>query len=426
LNSKTNDDPRQQLDTDPTTSEKSELNPQTYTVGSFNGIGTTIYDNIVPFLGILLGSAGVIQGLIVSIKQLGGALMNPVWGRLSDYFGRRCFLMLGNLFLAILSFITPFSPDPVFLLGLLVFETLALSIINPTWNGYLGDITSVSKRGRMLSRIGFSITIIGNLGLLITMVFLGNDDPAISTPEILILPFFVAGTSYFVAMVVAYFLPTKNLRKRPKTVIPSISFKDMKFTPIYARLLLIETIFFLAWSSAWPVYPYITIEVANSWLDIGLLTFAMALTIALSQYAGGNLISKFGSKKIIVVSRIAIVIAPILFLAAAIFDSIEIIYISNAIVGLSLGASGIAIVTIILNNAPEESKATYMALYAMFLGIAGFIGSTTMGGILQFLSGNNKPSLGVLTILLLLVAFARLFSWFSYFFLLQDKREISN
>jgi MFS family permease len=411
---------------DPPPREKSELNPQAYTVGSFNGIGTTIYDNIVPFLGILLGSAGVIQGLIVSIKQLGGALMNPVWGRLSDYFGRRRFLMLGNLLLALISFITPFSPDPVFLLGLLVFETLALSIINPTWNGYLGDITSISKRGRMLSRIGFSITIISNLGLLITMSFLGNDDPSTSVPEILILPFVIAGLSYLFAMVVAYFLPTKNLRKRPKTVIPSISFKNVKFTPIFARLLLIETIFFLSWSFAWPVYPYITIDVANTWLDIGLLTFAMALTIALSQYAGGNLISKFGSKKIIIISRTAIVIAPLLFLSAAIFDSIELIYLSNAIVGLSLGASGIAIVTIILNNAPEESKATYMALYAMCLGIAGFIGSTTMGGILQFLSGNNKPNIDIITILLLLVAFVRLVSWFSYFFLLQDKREISN
>ena len=50
-------------------STNSELPTSAYIAGSLNGIGLSIYDNIVQYLGVLLGSAGLIQGLITSLRQ---------------------------------------------------------------------------------------------------------------------------------------------------------------------------------------------------------------------------------------------------------------------------------------------------------------------------------------------------------------------
>ena len=66
-----------------------------YIESSLNGLGLTIYTNLIQYIAILLGSVGIIQGLMTSVQQLGGALLNPVWGRLSDFFGRRRFLFIG-------------------------------------------------------------------------------------------------------------------------------------------------------------------------------------------------------------------------------------------------------------------------------------------------------------------------------------------
>ena len=77
--------------------------------------------------------------------------------------------------------------------------------------------------------------------------------------------------------------------------------------------------------------------------------------------------------------------------------------------------------TIILNNAPEESKATYVSFYFLVVGVSAFVGSSLMGLVLQLISGNQQPTLEVLTILMVGVSLMRFIFWFSFFFLKEDQ-----
>ena len=78
----------------------------------------------------------------------------------------------------------------------------------------------------------------------------------------------------------------------------------------------------------------------------------------------------------------------------------------------------------ILDNAPEENRSTYQALYFMITGFSAFFGATFMGLLLQLFSGNSSPSNDVLILLFLSASIFRLLTWFGFFFLKENENEV--
>ncbi|MHA1979237.1 MAG: hypothetical protein ACW98I_20210, partial [Candidatus Hodarchaeales archaeon] len=67
-----------------------------YVYGLGHYIGALIFDNIFQYFAIILGSAGIIQGFMTSIRQIASVFLSPLWGTLADRYDRRIFLILGN------------------------------------------------------------------------------------------------------------------------------------------------------------------------------------------------------------------------------------------------------------------------------------------------------------------------------------------
>ena len=403
--------------------ENKRINKLSYMVGTFYTVGANIFENLFQYFAIMLGSAGILQGLITSIRQLGTAILSPVWGRLSDMFGRRRFLIFGNLFLGLIALIIPNLRSVEALLLILIFYTLINAMVQPTWTGYLGDVTQtqIRKRGSIIGKIGMVMTLFANIALLVVTFFMDQRDPSRTLLDAMYLPFYLGSLCYFIAALSAFKLDTLQHRQRPKQFFPKLDKSSFNLPPAFKRLLLIEGLFTLCWSSAWPLFPYIVFDVAKTWLDIGLLAFAMAIFIALSNFYGGKLVDRFGKKRVILFSRFFLIFPPTLFAVAAYSQLIEIIYFSNFLVGALIGGSSIAITTLILDSASEENRSTYQALFIMVFGIMAFIGSTGMGLVLQLLTGNIQPSIELVSLLLLIVSGLRLVGWSGYFFLKEPE-----
>ena len=198
------------------TSDKNVISKLAYIVNIFYAIGSTVFETLYQYLAIFLGSAGLIQGFITSIRQLGNALLNPVWGRLSDKFGRRRFLLIGNFFLGLNSLLIPNSPSIFFLFIFIIFQTILNAMIIPTWSGYLGDITakSVARRAAIIGRLGMVTTLLSNLLLVFLLFFVDIIDPQRISMHVLIIPFYFGAITYFIATFFAYRLPT--LKNKPQ------------------------------------------------------------------------------------------------------------------------------------------------------------------------------------------------------------------
>lgn len=382
--------------------------------GLGNNIGTVMFDNFYQYMAIMLGSAGIVQGFLTSIRQLGSALLSPVYGYLSDRFGRKSFLFAGNLFLALIALLIPFSPNAEVVLLLVVLQSVfGIVVVIPSWIGYLGDYTESRTRGTMMGRISSITGWTSNFLFLIIVVIMDLQDPTRNSISVLRLPFLIGSIAFALSAVITLFLPYVPIKPRIKTI--SLNLRGIHFPRPFTKFVVSDVLFTMAWGAGWPLFPYIIFGLSHSWLEIGILAVASGVTLALSQRLGGRICDRIGRRRVIIWSRLSLISPPLLSYLAVVTGQMYWILISNIVVGSVVGGSQIAIQTLVLDSAPGEKKASFISVQTMTSGLAAFIGSTIMGFILQFLTGNTQPSLILVGTLLCIVALFRFILWFSYF-----------
>lgn len=407
---------------------KKSFPKMSYIYGLGNYIGSTIFDNIFQYFAIILGSAGVIQGFMTSIRQLAFAFLSPLYGTLADRYDRRIFLILGNSTFFVISLIIPFITDPIVALIFLTIVTLfGTGITLPAWDAYLGDFTESSKRATMLGNLNSILTWGGNFMLLLVTIGMDILDPNRTNSEVFFYVFFFMSFNYLIAIISGFFLPSIQI-KRPsekKTGFQLSSIRTMikEIPKPLKKYYLANFLFTITWGAGWPLFPYVTLSVSKSWFEIGLLAFSLGFAWAISQRLGGVLADRMGRKTIITWTRLALLLTPITMIMAGITNDISWIYLTNLVTGIFIGGSFIAVQSLILDLSTNQNKATLLSINNMISGLAGFIGSTIVGLFLQLLSGNAVPTIEVVSTLLFGVFIFRVITWFSYFFIEEPVRN---
>ncbi|MCC1497774.1 MFS transporter [Alcanivorax sp. 1008] len=129
------------------------------------GMGQTLVFAILPSLGRATGLADIQVGMIITCSALAFALASPVWGRFSEYLGRRPVLVIGlsGYATGTLLFALAFEAglggwvSGVRLLALLVtarvLQALVMAASPPAATAYIADITSAAERTRGMGKI---------------------------------------------------------------------------------------------------------------------------------------------------------------------------------------------------------------------------------------------------------------------------------
>ncbi|MCH8542877.1 MAG: MFS transporter [Alcanivorax sp.] len=130
------------------------------------GMGQTLVFAILPSLGRAAGIADVKVGLIISCSSLMFALASPVWGRASEYLGRKPVLVIGLTGYAIGTalFATAFwfgirgvLTGALLVTALIASRVLQASIMAatpPAAAAYMADTSEASSRTKAMGRIG--------------------------------------------------------------------------------------------------------------------------------------------------------------------------------------------------------------------------------------------------------------------------------
>jgi DHA1 family multidrug resistance protein-like MFS transporter len=172
---------------------------------------------VIPFLVEEFGASGQELGMLMAIYALMQLIFSPVWGELSDRFGRRpimLFGLLGNglsmLFMGLANSIWMLFAARA-LAGLLASATL------PTAYAYVSDSTSEEDRGGGMGIIGAAL----GVGMVLGPGFSG-----VLAENTLSLPFFGgAFLSLFAIAVVFFFLP-ESLPEEERKSTTSINFQQ--------------------------------------------------------------------------------------------------------------------------------------------------------------------------------------------------------
>lgn len=133
-------------------------------------LGFGIVLPLLPRYAIVYHATDLQLGLLISSFSAMQFLFAPIWGRVSDRFGRRPILLLGLLgstgSYALFSYVSHFAPDARWL-GLDVLSWLFVSRIGagiagatiPTAQAYIADSTETKDRGKGMAIIGVAFGI---------------------------------------------------------------------------------------------------------------------------------------------------------------------------------------------------------------------------------------------------------------------------
>jgi len=94
---------------------------------------------LLPIFAAALGASGAFLGLIVSVSTVTGLFLKPLFGILSDRWGRRVWLLIGTAFFAFMPFLYRFIQTPEQLLAIRLVHGLATAIYGPVTLAYIAE-----------------------------------------------------------------------------------------------------------------------------------------------------------------------------------------------------------------------------------------------------------------------------------------------
>lgn len=280
---------------------------------------------VLPFINLTYGGDTMTGTGLVSIYALMTFIGGPIWGRLSDRFGRRP-MMLGTFIGAVLSYILLANAES--LLGLYVARGFAglmagnVAIAMAT----AADLTTKKDRGKAMGYIGAAFGFGFALGPAIGGIFSGTAaNPDISLPS-----YFAAGTSFMaLALTYAWFPETRfdnedcdpelDTSIPPQPIhVPQVkhSVKDLLWPLPNGMIFLFFLLCAMAQSATFAIVPFWA-EALLHWdqQQVGFLLMAGGIAVAIVQTTlVGLMFQKLGEFRSMIIGCVVAIIGALMML----------------------------------------------------------------------------------------------------------------
>ncbi len=273
---------------------------------------------------VTVGFTAVQAGLLISAQGIAVVLTSIPLGIISDIYGRKKLLILGNLAGAAALLVFALTTNFSYLISASVILGLAEGASVTTWNALLADLTDNSNRNRVFSRSFIMINVTTGVGLVLPGAFpalqslTGLTNYALHRETLLIL-----GLASFISPLMFYIL----LRNHRETHNPERRWSGLTNKATLAKLgFVASTIgfgagFIIPLVGAWF---YFRFNVSDNYSG-PILAFSNIL-IGFSAYASPRLATKFGQMRAIILVTgssmlfmLSMAFIPIFALAAGVY-----------------------------------------------------------------------------------------------------------
>lgn len=387
--------------------EEPALTPSKALYGT--GVSGTFSDSIshryLSLLAVAVGVSVSQMSYLRAAESLSRNILQLVWGRLVDRKGKRIFIAIGRFLNGIIIGSLVFVEAPVWVMLLMICVAICWSIITPAWSSLLGDYTTYSSRGEVIGRIS-ALTQTGSLGAMIVAFTISFNQVGETTPESFKLLLALSAVMSIVSGVLSLFIEEKPPDQEGKELDLLVVFRDLRLR----RYLMVNFVYGIGMSFAWPLFPFIIVDKLSLkiWQVAAFSIFSAASSMFSQRYMG-KLMDRIGRRPVVVFSRIIMVVSPLFYVVATNWGHIAV---SEIIMGLGMGAWMSSGSTYIIDLAPVEMRATYLAANTAVFGVATFIGNLlggyvtdnflSVGGTLQGINTGLMISAGLRLILGLL------------------------
>lgn len=293
------------------------------------GVGFSIIMPVLPYYAESMGASAFQLGMLITVYAVCQFIFAPVWGAYSDRVGRRPVLLLGILGYAFTFILFGFATELWMLYVIRIAGGILACATMPTAMAYVGDSTSVEKRGQAMGMIGAAM----GMG----MVF-GPAIGGVLSGISLAFPFVFAGLLALANAVSVYILLDESLASEKRVIrkVERASLLEGLKTPLVVLFLCIclasigESIHHGTFAL------FAEGKLSFTARDIGWAFTAAGIVMALVQgMLVGRLINHFGEEKTAATGIILMAASFILFLYMYnILSSIAFMAVFSAGIGL--------------------------------------------------------------------------------------------
>lgn len=402
-------------------------------ISIINSIAQKFYGDYFSPFAARIGVTGWLMGFLTSIRNLISSLFQGIFGRFSDKFGRKFFLVISLTLSFVITTLLIFFGNQTTVIIASIFQSLAICIFTPSWNAAIGDITLMKGRGAFMGKLSAAGQVFSVSSTLLVAGFFYLAERFegasflgwtvyLSWQQQYMIAFASSALSYLVALTVIIFFKETNIMK-DKNILDNKVKSDL-FEPFknsaFLKFLLIHIVFSIVMSSVWPLMPFIQINILDmKFYQIAITSAAFAICMGVFQTIGGRMADRIGRKKVIIIGAAILIFFPISYTPAIIFERWEFSILANIVAGSGSGFFYTTINTFILDLSKRESMGTYAGWKEALTGTATFIGSLSGGFIIDALT--SKYGLIVMGISMTIgVTILRFLAFFGYLFVKES------
>lgn len=249
-------------------------------------IGFGIIIPVLPFYAEDMGANPTQLGLLMAVYSLMQLIFAPIWGRLSDQIGRKPIMMIGITGLALSFFLQALATELWVLFAARIIGGMLSAANMPTAMAYVADITTPENRGKGMGIVGAAV----GLGF----VF-GPAIGGIFSKSSMSMPFYLAGASSLITLILVFFLLKESLHKGNETFDPSINqSRWAAFTGPSTILFLLQLFISVSLSGLEATFAYFAAKKAGlGATQLGYIFMIMGFAGAMVQ---GGLVGKLTKK----------------------------------------------------------------------------------------------------------------------------------
>lgn len=368
-----------------------------------NIIGFGMVFPLLPFYAQKFNASETTIGLLASSFAIAQFLFSPLWGRISDRFGRKPIISISLAGLAVSYFLFGFAQNLWWLFILRFLQGVFSAASLPVAHSYVADVTSKEDRIKGMGKLGASLATGFIFGPAI-----GGGLSSIS----LAFPFFTASAIAVLNLIfVYYFLPESLSKKSEKLLLREgiFNIKHMYFG-IKGELGSLFLLIFL-WSMVITNFEVAIPLFTSGVLGISLLTLSLLFSItgtisALNQAVLVHKLTRiFGEHRVAVLGLF--IAALSLFLMP--FSTMPTLLVLMSILSFGTSSARPTIVTLV-SKQTKEGQGTAMGIFSSFESLGRVLGPI-IGGWLYSNFGFHSPftvtALVIIATLIFIVKFKK-------------------
>ena len=357
-------------------------------------VGFGIIIPIMPFYVDYLGVGGKELGLLMAVFSIMQFIFAPLWGSLSDRFGRKPILILGVFGNAISLVLMGFSTTYWMLLGSRALAGVLSSATLPTAMAYVADSTSTRDRGGGMGLIGAAM----GIGMV-----LGPGLGGWAAGRSLSMPFFLAAALSGVALLLLAVLLPESLPREKRS--QDVRLTGPRLQDMWQALVgPLGILFFLAFLVSFAMTNFEAIfglyalhQFNFGPQQVGTILTVIGLISAIVQGAlTGPATRKWGEISVIRISLLSSAVGFVLMLLAVDFTTVLLtvgfFVLSNTMLRPSLSS--------LISQLAQEGQGLAMGLTNSFMSLGRVVGPVWAGFLfdanthLPYLSGSAVMLIG--------------------------------